>query len=418
MSNFIWFLIGKVINIRKDEEDMKKILIVDDEEQILKALTRMFLETDYDIITAENGERALALLETDNIDLIISDMRMPLMDGYKLLSTVKEKYPKVIRVLLSGYADEKPIFRAILHNIAQLYFYKPWHNDKMLQDIDKVFADDALLYSKELEEQLKVIGCQAEIPDNCRHMITLIENEDMEGLIEQMEQDSALSLLLVQVAKSSIYGVMPDTVKKAANYIGLHNLKCFMYWACIVICGRESYKTDNEPELLWKHAYLTNRIFLFLYESFLHKQPPESTLFAGLLHNIGLILLDKSINKANNDPFNVDAASMIQIEFGEHRLGHQEIGGYFLNKWDLPFPMCEAALFHHRPLDSVIVNTELVSAVHIAGHYAWRVLKGQQPEDISPEVFHNLHITEEEFDKKLSRYLKNPSIIKEQLVIN
>ncbi|MHB8131806.1 MAG: response regulator, partial [Mobilitalea sp.] len=108
---------------------MKKILLVDDEIQILKALSRMFLETDYEIFKAENGMDALNLLESTEIDMIICDMRMPLLDGYNLLTIVKEKYPKIIRVILSGYAEEKPMFKALLHNLAKLYVFKPWNNN-------------------------------------------------------------------------------------------------------------------------------------------------------------------------------------------------------------------------------------------------------------------------------------------------
>ncbi len=107
---------------------MKKIPIVDDEVQILKALSRVFFDTDYAIFTAESGQAALSLLEQHEIDLVISDMRMPLMDGYELLSKVKETYPDIIRIILSGYADESTVFKAILHNIAKFYLLKPWHN--------------------------------------------------------------------------------------------------------------------------------------------------------------------------------------------------------------------------------------------------------------------------------------------------
>jgi len=111
---------------------MKKILIVDDEVQILKAMSRLFMEKDYEIYTAENGMSALTLLANTEIDLIISDMRMPLMNGNELLSTVKEKYPKIIRIILSGYADEKSMFKALLHNVAKLYIFKPWKNAELL----------------------------------------------------------------------------------------------------------------------------------------------------------------------------------------------------------------------------------------------------------------------------------------------
>ena len=386
---------------------MKKILVVDDEVQILNALSRMLLDTDYEIITAENGMEALNLIENNPIDMIISDMRMPVMNGYQLLSIVKEKYPKIIRIILSGYTEEKPMFRALLHNIAKLYVFKPWDNNDFLHQINKLFADDTELNSEELIKMIQHTGCTASIPDNCQRMISLIEDENMDALIAEIEQDSDLSNLLLQVAKSSIYGVMPNTVKQAANYIGLHNLKCIMHWACIANAEKQTKDIENNPELLWKHSYLTNRIFLFFYEAFLHRQPPESTMFAGLMHNIGFIILLKSLHdKGTIDCSHLTVDDYIQIEHDEYEIHHQEIGAYFLDCWDIPYPMYEVALYHHRPLEPNLIFHELVSIVHIAQAYAWKALGSTVQKPVEREIFKSFDITMEEFEGRLNRYLK------------
>jgi len=386
---------------------MKRILVVDDEVQILKALSRMFLETDYEILTAESGMEALKILETTDIDMIISDMRMPMVDGYKLLSIVKEKYPKIIRIILSGYAEEKSMFRALLHNVAKLYVFKPWNNNDLLQNIDKLFTDDNVLNSKDLADMIDTLECTSAMPVNCEKLISMIKEEDIEALITEIEQDSFISDLLIQVAKSAIYGVMPNTVKQASIYIGLHNLKCFLHWACIVLSTKQTPDSENKPELLWKHAYLTNRIFLFLYEALLHKQPPESAMFAGLMHNVGLIILSNGLQKNGTlTKGDLSPDDYITLEIDEYEALHQEMGAHFLDLWDLPFQMYEIALYHHKPLDSYIVNHELVSAVHIAQAYAWKNLGATKNVPIQPEVYATLGITEEAFEKKLSRYLK------------
>ncbi len=385
---------------------MKKILIVDDEVQILKALSRMFLDTDYEIFTAENGMEALKILETNELDMIISDMKMPILDGYKLLTIVKEKYPKIIRIILSGYAEEKPMFRALLHNLAKLYVFKPWNNELLIKDIEKLFTDDVVLNSAQLMKMVEDMDCNDTMPGNCEKMIGFIEEENMEALVKEIEKDPDISSLLIQVGKSAVYGVMPDTVRQAANYIGLHNLKSFMHWACVLSSTKNTADIEEEPELLWKHAYLTNRIFLFLYEAFLHKQPPEAAMFAGLMHNIGLIILLSSLEKKEKIAKKDFTPNDYMTELGEHLVSHQEVGAHFLDLWDLPFPMYEAALYHHSPLDIDIVNTELVSIVHIAQYYAWVKLGVTDIPDIREEVFGTINITREDFEKRLARYLK------------
>ncbi|MHB8129625.1 MAG: HDOD domain-containing protein, partial [Mobilitalea sp.] len=282
-----------------------------------------------------------------------------------------------------------------------------WNNNDFLQNVNRLFADDTILNSNDLLESIKDMGCCNDMPLNCEKMISFIEKEDIDALIAAIEQDPDISTLLLQVAKSAVYGAMPKTVKQAAIYIGLHNMKCFLRWACVISATKQTEAIEDEPELLWNHAYLTNRILLFLHEAFLHKQPPEAALFAGLMHNIGLIILSKSKQKNGSlkQP-NLISNDYIKLELREYEISHQEIGAHFLDSWDLPFPMYEVALYHHRPLDSNIVHTELVSCVHIAQYYAWKTLNGLEQEPISPKVFENVGITVEDFEKRLARYLK------------
>jgi HD-like signal output (HDOD) protein len=251
-------------------------------------------------------------------------------------------------------------------------------------------------------------------------MITLIEEEDVDALLAAIEQDSYVSELLIQVAKSAVYGVMPNTVKQAAIYMGLPNLKCFLYFACVASAAKQNGTFSKKSELLMKHSFLTNRIFLFLFEAFLHKQPQESAMFAGLLHNIGLILLTNSLQNNEKEvqpPLTTDARinqdeSVTQFTYQELEPAkleeaHQEIGAHFIDQWDLPFSMYEAALYHHRPLSTNIINQELVSCVHIAQAYAWKTLGvSVDLPPVSPEVFDHIGCSATEFEKRLARYLK------------
>ena len=386
---------------------MKRILVVDDEVQILKAMTRMFMDTDFEVLTAESGAEALELMKANEIDMIISDMRMPVMDGYKLLSIVKEQYPRVIRIILSGYAEEKPMFRALLHNVARLYVFKPWNNAELLQKINKLFAVDLALNSNELMKRIEDANCACDLTDSCKNLLSKIKDEDLDVLITEIEKDAEVSELLLQVSKTGIYGVMPNNVKQAATYIGIHNLKSFLHWACVVTSFDDSKNETMNPEILTRHAYLTNRIFLFFYEAFHHKQPPEATLFAGLIHNVGLMLLLKSIqSEARTKKVFLTPQDYIELENGEYEVFHQEVGAHFLDEWDLPFPLHEVTLYHHRPLDASIISNELVCAVHIAQSYAWKAITGEEHTLIHMDVFEALGVSVDDFERRLARYLK------------
>ncbi len=94
-------------------DEQPVLLCVDDEPSILSALRRLFRPCGYRVLLAESGAVGLALLETDKVDLVISDMRMPEMDGAHFLEQVRIRQPQAIRVLLTGYADVSSTIAAI-----------------------------------------------------------------------------------------------------------------------------------------------------------------------------------------------------------------------------------------------------------------------------------------------------------------
>ena len=103
-----------------------KILIVDDESNVLSALKRVFIDEHYEIVTAESGEKGLELLDNVPFKVIISDERMPGMGGAEFLSIVKEKYPPIARILLTGYASLEATMKAVNDGEIYRFFTKPW----------------------------------------------------------------------------------------------------------------------------------------------------------------------------------------------------------------------------------------------------------------------------------------------------
>lgn len=122
-----------------------KLLCVDDERNVLRALERIFMDEDYDILTAASGEEGLALFAANpDIQVVISDYRMPGMNGVEFLRQVCEKYPDTVRIVLSGYADTSAVVAAI--NEGQIYKFvsKPWSDEELRQTVAKAVESFAL----------------------------------------------------------------------------------------------------------------------------------------------------------------------------------------------------------------------------------------------------------------------------------
>lgn len=107
------------------------VLFVDDEENILSALVRLFRKEDYEVLTAISGIEGLKILESRDISLVISDHRMPGMTGVEFLSRVKEVSPNTIRIMLTGYADLEAAIAAINKGEVYRFISKPWNDEEL-----------------------------------------------------------------------------------------------------------------------------------------------------------------------------------------------------------------------------------------------------------------------------------------------
>lgn len=120
--------------------DNLRVLLVDDEENILRSLRRVLRLEPYELVTAESGDAALGVLESERVDLIISDARMPGMDGPTLLSNARRRWPWIVRILLTGYADMNSTIKAINDGRIYQYISKPWDDDELRTTIRQALA--------------------------------------------------------------------------------------------------------------------------------------------------------------------------------------------------------------------------------------------------------------------------------------
>jgi len=151
-----------------------KILCVDDEPNVLKALQRLFMDEDYEIYTAATGEEGLAILaEQWDVQVVISDYRMPGMNGVDFLKAVYEGWPNTIRIVLSGYADTASVVAAI--NEGQIYKFigKPWDDEALKATLAQAIEYYGLeKKNQELTRKLQLSNAELQV-----------HNEELERLV-------------------------------------------------------------------------------------------------------------------------------------------------------------------------------------------------------------------------------------------
>lgn len=380
---------------------MKKVLFVDDESFILRSLKRLFKNEPYETVFLSSGVEALAYLEEHTVDLVISDIRMPEMDGFELLSAIKTKYPKTLRVALSGFADSKTIFKLIEKNAAKLYLFKPWDNDELKLNIHNILEFEDILMSNKLLELINNIDSLPTLPELYSKIKKLIsENADIDAVGKLVEQDQAISSKILRLANSAYYGRKTGDIKQAIMGIGLKNLTNLILASSVFTSSTVNVEKMEE---LWQHSISTNKLTIEIYNRLLDKKIPSIYGSAGLLHDIGKVILYTYYADTYNDilrKIEEDDTLLVEEELIQYNITHQDIGAYLLNWWELPYAYVEAAMYHHRPSDQRVINKELIAVVHLADYFSLEMIGEQKHYSrLDPEAFKILDITQESVEK-------------------
>ncbi|NQD94721.1 response regulator, partial [Pseudomonas sp. CrR25] len=125
------------------------LLLLDDEENILRALARVLRRDGYQILIANRAQDAFALLAKHEVQVILSDQRMPEMNGTEFFSRVKDLYPETIRIVLSGYTDLKSVTDAINQGAIYKFLTKPWDDAQLRATVAQAFQHHSLATQKE-----------------------------------------------------------------------------------------------------------------------------------------------------------------------------------------------------------------------------------------------------------------------------
>jgi signal transduction histidine kinase len=137
------------------------VLAIDDEENILSSLERLFLHESYRLVTTTQVDKAWEILAGEKIKVVISDQRMPNVSGVQFLKTVKEKYPDILRILLTGHADMQAAEEAV--NLGEVYRFltKPWNGDDLRATVRKaVETYDLVVENRRLFEETRTVNAQ------------------------------------------------------------------------------------------------------------------------------------------------------------------------------------------------------------------------------------------------------------------
>ncbi len=294
---------------------MKKILFVDDETNLLAGLQRMLrrMRNEWQMAFAPGAHEALEILKSDSFDVIVTDMRMPGMDGCQLLNEVKERYPEIVRIILSGHSDKEAILKSI--GPVHQYLSKPCDAEVLKATITRACAMRHLLENDSLIKIISRIESLPSLPTLYTEVIEAVNSPDgsLARVGEIISKDVGMSAKILQLVNSSFFGLPThvSTPARGVDLLGLETVKALVLGVKIFSQFSRSDSPGYSIANLWNHSIATSYIALKIAKRLKLKQSDiDDSFLTGLLHDIGkLILLDRLPAKACDEIMEVQASS-------------------------------------------------------------------------------------------------------------
>ncbi|MFV0347250.1 MAG: HDOD domain-containing protein [Halodesulfovibrio sp.] len=351
-----------------------RVLFVDDEPNVLNGL-RLVLRTLRDrwhMAFATNAVEALEILDRETFDVIISDMRMPGMDGGDLLAEVQKRHPHMLRIILSGYSDQAMIMKTV--KPAHQFLSKPCNHAELQEVVERSMQLRDVLGNERVRSILSDVEALPSLPEVYQALEAELgkENPSLEYIGDLIEQDLGLTASLLKLVNSSFFGLRRhvSSPHQAVVLLGTETVKSLMLIIALVKRFHVKETLHVDASLLWEHSTFTGHLARCIATKCQKsKDVIDHAFIAGLLHDVGkLVLLTRFEEEyaqvlelvRNNDIYILDAEQQV---FGTT---HAEMGAYLLALWGLPAPVVEAVLLHDAPGMPREPGVTPLAAVHVA----------------------------------------------------
>ena len=356
-----------------------RVLFVDDESFVLQGLQRMLrpMRNEWDMVFLESGTKALEVMAQQPFEVVVTDMRMPGMNGAQLLFEVKQRCPKTVRLILSGHADKELILKCV--GTAHQFLAKPCEPEALRTAILRAGAFENSVKSEKIKGLISQMDCLPSIPSLFNDIIEKLQKEDtsVEEIGPIIAKDLAMTAKLLKLVNSAFFGLRRQVSSPidAVTYLGLDTIKSLVL-AVNAFSSFDGRKTDPISLTgLWTHslevADWSKRIAI---DERVDKSVVEECFIAGMLHDIGKLAFATNLPLEYQKAATLAEAEQLALYQAEEAVfgaNHPDVGGYLLSRWGLPTSVVEGISWHHCPQNGSASNevTPLL-AIHVANGFS------------------------------------------------
>ena len=356
----------------------RRILFVDDEQMILDMLA-MAVRThgeEWETSFANSGAEALELLDRTPFDVVVSDMRMPGMNGAALLNEVHKRHPGSIRLILSGFADQDLIMRCV--GVTHQFLSKPFDVEAFCTALTRITGLKERLHSREVQQLVAAQRSLPPLPAVYFKISQALEDPEcpIERIGEIISTDPALTAKILQLANSAFFGFGREVCSayEAVMMLGVGTIRSLVLALSLFSTFETQNSVREELPKVWNHSLRVGCLARKILElEDLDEQLAQQAFTGGLLHDIGKLIL-ATLPAVDFKSMTARAAEegrpMIEIEREVLKLTHADVAAYLLDLWGLPSALVEIVAFHHNPTQLQERALSAAIAVHAANVFA------------------------------------------------
>jgi HD-like signal output (HDOD) protein len=339
-----------------------RILFVDDEQRILDGLRRSLRgkRGEWDMSFVTSGDLALEVLAANPHDVVVSDMRMPGMDGADLLTHVSKRHPEVARVVLSGHTEPEAAIKVAV--AGHRFLNKPSDADSVTSVIEQLTATTSHGHATEVRRIAGAVRSLPTLPDHVDRLAEILcaPDVDLHRAIRAASNDIGLTAKLLQLSNSEFFGARARvaSVESVVNNLGLQTIQALV-GAGQVLWSSVEWGPDVERALgvTWRHGVAT----AYLVGSMASPAHRPYAQAAALLQDVGRFA---ALASAGGD----SGAAVDPTEPGSCPVPDRDVGVELLHLWGLPRPIITAVAerdARHQPSPAGLGVTGAVRAAHL-----------------------------------------------------
>jgi HD-like signal output (HDOD) protein len=353
---------------------MRRVLFVDDEPKILDGLRRMLrsLRREWTLDFAEGGREALARLAEAPYDVVVTDMRMPGMDGAALLREVVTRYPSTVRIVLSGQCDRQTVLGAV--DSTHQFLTKPCDPESLITTLIRACQLRERLPDDDCRRIVSRVTSVPSLPGHYEALAAELKSAlpSLPRVSEIVTYDIGMTAKIMQLTHTSFFGTAQriSNPKQAVSLFDLDTIRALVF-------STAAFAPLCDPEIpiallerLLDHSLV---VAAAAREIAIAEQQDASMVddayLAGFLHDIGILVIAEHLPHQIRDVLTASAnhrQPIADAEMGCAKVTHADIGGYLMALWGLSASVVDAITLHHAPGVSSDQRFTPLTAVHVA----------------------------------------------------